>query len=376
MPNLPSPQPATFVQGADTVQTEQNGSFQPNSDWQPLSQPNSVRQPLSQPNSVRQPPRQPKSLRVAHSPDADDRFMFWPLREQLIPLGELEGKVSFEFWERATGDLNALASLEGEACPEVCAISAAHYLKVSTKYRPLKMGSSVGNDYGPVVIANSATKALLTHSRSEASRAGSLDADLLQKNLCEKLVFLTPGKSTTAHGVASLLGLVQGAVEEVSISPLERVFERLSQLEREGAPAIALLIHEGRLTYKTQGYELISDIGRDWQSKFGKSLPLGINVIKRNLSSDLQTQLAEIFSRSFSYAAAHRDQYIELAQDPKSPYWSPLSRDQMAHYLDLYANETTGQISSDDALSFEFLLKRLNAHEGCMDCAPPVFDWI
>lgn len=279
----------------------------------------------------------PVLIRIAHSPDPDDRFMFWPLREGLIPQDR------FRFaWSCA--DTQALNELASQGQVELCAVSAAHFVALADRYLPMKMGSSVGRNYGPVLVAPAAN----------ASPRPGRDALSASRAV---LHALTPGPQTTAQLVLNLLCGRFGEEERVPIVPMRLVFERLAELVQEGLQSVALLIHEGRLTYQQQGCRLLLDLGQEWhKATGGLPLPLGINVLRSDLPAEIRAELAALCRQSFLYAREHRQAYAHLATDPASPYFSPLSTEALLEYLDLYANESTLEPAADERLAFSVLL--------------------
>ncbi|MEN9528387.1 MAG: hypothetical protein RI932_260 [Pseudomonadota bacterium] len=300
-------------------------------------------------------------IHVAHSPDPDDRLMFWPLCAGLVPSHVGRRHYLFSFEEADTQALNKIAS-EGRA--DVCAVSAIHALRVLKNYQPLKMGASVGDAYGPVVVAlKDGLGEALYRSSAEDSR--------------KKLHLLTPGESTTAHTVARLLGLPFATSEAVPIVPLTRVFEHLKKCEEQGKPTIALLIHEGRLTYPQHNCIKLMDLGETWTNKTQASLPLGLNVISRALPEQIRRDVSALFVESCRYAVAHRDEYVKLAMIPGHSYFTALSSEQLRHYLDLYANETTVSILEKDQQGFEELLRRATSANLLENLEPVLaIDWI
>lgn len=284
-------------------------------------------------------------IHVAHSPDPDDRLMFWPLAAGLVPSASSQGAYLFSFEEADTQGLNQIAT-QGRA--DVCAISAIHALRLLDRFQPLRMGASVGDSYGPVVVA-------LNGGLGEAIWNQGPTA------CAEKLHLLTPGETTTAHTVAQIVGLSCASSEAVPIVPLTRVFDRLRACEAAGQPSVALLIHEGRLTYADHNCCRLMDIGELWTQQTGASLPLGLNVISRALPLKVRQDISEIFIESCRYALAHREQFIRYAQLPGHTYHSALSSQQLRHYLDLYANETTVTIIDRDKKGFVELLNRATA---------------
>jgi 1,4-dihydroxy-6-naphthoate synthase len=297
-------------------------------------------------------------IKVAHSPDADDRFMFWPIKSKLLEHPEL----SFEFFEADTQKLNALAT---SGLPDVCAISAVHYGRVCSHYQPLKMGASVGDNYGPVLVRN-----------KNQNFVGFGE-------LC-----LSPGKLTTAHAVLEILaeklhadGLSFSShlppIEEVSIAPISKVFEVLSAKNKQGINTSALLIHEGRLLYDRWNCEKLLDIGELWQTYFSSSLPLGINVISRRIPEFLRQEISKFLVVSCSYANSHLNDFLADAARKDSPNYSTLSEKELRHYLELYANETTLTILPSDAKAFEKLIEFGLRRElfGNLE-SEPKFDWL
>lgn len=296
-------------------------------------------------NSLQKPPL---AIRVAHSPDADDRFMFWPLREGLVR----HPAFSFTFSEADTQALNHLAESEQ---PEICAISAMHYGRVAATYQPLRMGCSVGNNYGPVVVV-------------KKGREGDFSRGDFK--------LLTPGPKTTAHAIVHLLGHTFASQETVPIVPIERVFERLDACEAKGVATAALLIHEGRLIYQNFACRKVLDIGEAWKTKTGGSLPLGMNVVARGLAESTRALLSELCIQSCAYAQAQLEDYVGLAANPQSPYFSPFSASELRAYLALYANETTRDVTKADQMSFETLLSEGAAQGFIPTQIQAHMDWI
>ncbi|MEY4066516.1 MAG: hypothetical protein RIR26_2724 [Pseudomonadota bacterium] len=300
-------------------------------------------------------------IHVAHSPDPDDRLMFWPLAAGLVPSHVDQRPYLFSFEEADTQALNKLAQ---EERADVCAVSAIHALRLMDRYQPLRMGASVGDAYGPVVVA-------LQGGLGEQLFRSSFESCL------EELHLLTPGETTTAHTVAQLVGLPFKTFEAVPIVPLTRVFEHLKRCEAQGRPTVALLIHEGRLTYGEHGCVRLMDIGERWTEKTNSSLPLGLNVVSRKLSPQTRSDLSEIFVASCRYSLTHREEFVRMARIPGHTYFSGLSSDKLRHYLDLYANETTVSILERDKRGFEELLARAT-QSGLLKLGTPLkeIDWV
>lgn len=300
-------------------------------------------------------------IHVAHSPDPDDRMMFWPLAAGLVASHVQNRHYLFSFEEADTQALNKIAN---EERADVCAVSAIHSLRLIERFQPLRMGASVGDAYGPVVVALKGGK-------------GEQMYDVQRDKCANHLHLLTPGETTTAHTVAKLVGLQFKTFEAVPIVPLTRVFEHLKLCEARGQPTVALLIHEGRLTYPEQDCVKLMDLGELWSAETNASLPLGLNVISRKLSEQIRKDVSDLFVESCRYAINNREEYIKLAKIPGHSYYTTLSSTQLRHYLDLYANETTVSILERDKQGFEELLRRAVDGELLVPQAPiTTIDWI
>jgi len=281
------------------------------------------------------------TIRLAFSPDADDLFMFWPL---------LSGKVAtpgFEFvHERVeTESLNARA--EGDDPPDVCAVSIAHVPAIADRYLLLPHGASVGRGYGPVVVARS--------PRSLASLKGARVA--------------IPGARTTAHLVLRLLVLEEtgGTYEPVPIpiTPFARVFEALAAGEVEAA----LLIHEGRLTYKDDpSLHAVVELGEAWHARTGLPLPLGGNVIRRDLGDDTIRAVSDACRKSIAWSLAHRDEMLDTIIASGLRDEAKIERARLDRYLAMYANEDSAGMRDDVARALSVLLERGRA-EGLLPAA-------
>ncbi len=259
-------------------------------------------------------------LRCAISPDADDRFMFRALTEGLI---DTEG-LRFEIVERDTDLLNRMADGDG---PDITAISIAHYPAVALQYLLLSHGGSVGRGYGPVVVAPRPLLSL------KGLRIG------------------VPGLTTTA---CLVLRLVEPDFTPVVIPivPPQRSFDAV----RAGEVDAVLLIHEGRLTYKEQGFVEVLDTGAWWQRQLGLPLPLGGNVIRRDLSPDVRARADRVLRASIAHGLAHREEALDWLLATGSG--ALRTREQVDTYLGLYANADTLDYGDDGRAGIRALLRR------------------
>lgn len=275
-------------------------------------------------------------IRCAISPDADDLFMFRAIQLGLVdPLG-----LAFELTTADTDALNRLAT--GQIQTEVNAVSVAWYPHLAARWQMLPHGGSVGRGYGPVLVA---------------PRPMAL-AELAGRRIA------VPGLTTTARLV---LGLALDFTPVViPIVPPERVFQALA----EGQVDAALLIHEGRLTFAEHGLHLVLDIGRWWQEQAGLPLPLGGNVIRRDLGPEVIARASAVIRASIRHGLEHRDDAIAwlLARGGLLR-----TADQVDHYLSLYANQDTLDYGPDGRRGVDELLRR-GAARGLLPPVGPV-DW-
>jgi 1,4-dihydroxy-6-naphthoate synthase len=216
-------------------------------------------------------------ITVGHSPDPDDAFMFYALAHNKIDTGGLEFRHELQDIET----LNRRA-LRGEL--EVTAVSIHAYALLLDKYALLPSGCSMGDRYGPMVVAK---------------RPLSLD-ELATKRIA------VPGTLTTAFLTLRLL-LPQGFAYEVL--PFDQILGAVAA----GRYDAGLIIHEGQLTFQNQGLRLIVDLGVWWQERTGLPLPLGGNVVRRDLGAETMRTISRLLKESIYYALAHRQDALAYA---------------------------------------------------------------
>jgi 1,4-dihydroxy-6-naphthoate synthase len=219
----------------------------------------------------------PQTIRVGHSPDPDDAFMFHALANDKIPTGDL--RFVHELQDIET--LNRRA-MNGEL--EVSAVSIHAYAHLLDRYALLPTGCSMGDRYGPMVVAK---KPLTVADLSKARIA-------------------VPGTLTTAFLTLRLL-LPQGF--EYEVVPFDQI---LAAVEA-GKYDAGLIIHEGQLTFQNQGLHLVVDLGVWWQDRTGLPLPLGGNVVRRNLGDRTIREVSRLIRESIRYALDHREEAIRHA---------------------------------------------------------------
>ena len=221
-------------------------------------------------------------IRVGHSPDPDDAFMFHALANDKIPTGDL--KFVHELQDIET--LNRRA-MNGEL--EVSAVSIHAYAHLLDKYALLPSGCSMGDKYGPMVVARTPLK--LT--------------DLPAVSIA------VPGTMTTAFLTLKLLfaDVAPGKDIRFTVMPFDHI---LGAVERGECDA-GLIIHEGQLTFQNQGLELVVDLGVWWQEKTGLPLPLGGNVVRRDLGDATMKEISRLLKISIQYGLDHRREALDYA---------------------------------------------------------------
>lgn len=222
----------------------------------------------------------PRVIHVAHSPDADDAFMFWAMAEGKI---DTQGRR----YVHELGDIESLnrRALAGEL--EVTAVSLHAYAYLTERYALLAHGASIGDRYGPRIVSR------------EPAPANPRDA------LAGALVAV-PGELTTAF---LTLRLYQPAARHVVVP-----FDEIEDFVAAGNADAGLLIHEGQLTFGDRGLHLWADMGEWWYQETRLPLPLGGNVVRRDLGAELMRGIARDLKASIEYGLAHRAEALRHAQ--------------------------------------------------------------
>ncbi len=279
-------------------------------------------------------------LHCSISPDADDLFMFRALLLGLIETGGLE----FDIDTADTDALNRAAKGTG-VLPAVSAISIAWYPRLASDWQLLPHGGSVGRNYGPVLVAPPAQ-----HGVPHIS-------DLRGRRIA------VPGTSTTAYTVLRLM-LPDFEPVVVPIVPPELVFQSLAKGEVDAA----LLIHEGRLVFRERGLHQVADVGQWWFQETGLPLPLGGNVIRRDLGAELIARASDRIRASIAHGLEHRAEAIAWLLDRGGPLQTSEAVD---HYLALYANADSLDYGEDGRRAIQLLLEK-GAAAGILPACPPV----
>jgi len=247
----------------------------------------------------------PRTIRLAHSPDADDAFMFWALAAGRI---DTDGRR----YVHELGDIESLnrRALAGEL--EVTAVSLHAYAYLAQRYALLAHGASIGERYGPRVVAVAPRPAAPRTALAAPGR-----------------VVAVPGELTTAF---LALKLYQPAVRHVVVP-----FDEIEDYVLAGRADAGLLIHEGQLTYGDRGLHLWVDLGEWWHAETGLPLPLGGNVVRRDLGEALMRDIARDLKASIEYGLTHRAEALAHA----SGYSRGLDTARTDRFIGMYVNDYT-----------------------------------
>ena len=245
----------------------------------------------------------PGIIRVAHSPDADDAFMFWAMAAGKIDTGGRR-------YVHELGDIESLnrRALAGEL--EVSAVSLHAYAYLADRYALLAHGASIGDRYGPRIVA-----------REPAPRD--------PRAALARCLIAVPGELTTAF---LTLRLYQPAARHVVVA-----FDQIEDCVASGNADAGLLIHEGQLTYADRGLHLWADMGEWWYQETQLPLPLGGNVVRRDLGESLMRAIARDLKASIEYGLAHRAEALAHAQG----FSRGLDAKRVDEFVGMYVNAYT-----------------------------------
>lgn len=262
----------------------------------------------------------PQIIRVAHSPDSDDAFMFYALAEGKIDTGDLR-------YVHELSDIESLnqRALKGEL--EVSAVSIHAYAYLADRYALLASGSSMGDGYGPRLVA--------TAPRPADPRAA-----------LKGMRVAVPGLRTTAY---LALKLYQPDVREIVVP-----FDRIGDAVKAGQADVGLIIHEGQLTYADEGFHLWQDLGAWWMEDTGLPLPLGGNVVRRDLGPAVTAQIARDLRASIEYALAHRAPALAHA----AQFNRGISDERTDTFVGMYVNQWTVDYGARGRTAVQALLDR------------------
>lgn len=241
-----------------------------------------------------------RTITVAHSPDADDAFMFYALAKDKLDTN------GYRF-EHVLKDIQSLNVDARNEVYDVTAISFGMYPHIADRYALLSSGSSIGDGYGPIVVSR----------------------EPLAKEDLSKVVVAVPGENTSAF---ISLRLFCPDFEYVVMD-----FNEIQEAVLAGTVPAGLLIHEGQLTYHEEGLHKVIDLGEWWKEKTGLPLPMGGNAIRRSLGEETMRDASKYLKQSIQYSLEHRDAALDYAMQ----YGRDLPRAKADRFVGMWVNDLT-----------------------------------
>jgi 1,4-dihydroxy-6-naphthoate synthase len=272
-----------------------------------------------------------QTIRIGHSPDADDAFMFYALTagKVTVPGARIEHVLE---------DIESLNRRSRSGELEVTAVSAATYALVADRYRMMDPGASMGKGYGPILVARQ---------------------PIDPREIPQKVVAI-PGSHTTASLLLRLYVSEEPALIEVA-------FDKIPQAVLDGQADLGLLIHEGQITHASMGLVKVLDLGERWQQDSGLPLPLGVNVMRRDLGEPMHLALSEGLRRSIAWAHAN----VDAALDYAMRYSRGIDRETCRRFVLMYVNDFTLRLGDEGRAALERLFTEAH-RRGLLPTIPPL----
>ena len=270
-------------------------------------------------------------ITFGHSPDADDAFMFYALAKGVVTIPGYE--VGHEM-----KDIQSLNRLASEGKIPVTAISAAHYPAVADKYRIMSCGASVGRNYGPTVVA--------TRPMKESELEGA--------------VIAVPGRHTTSWMLYQIFAPKFGSAKFVD-------FDEVGPTVQRGEADAGILLHEGQILYEKLGFKLVLDLGKRWFEETGLPIPLGLDLVSRNLGPELAQQVTDALKASIVHAREKEDDALDYALE----FGRGIEREDGRRFVRMYVNEDTVNMGDEGRRALETLYAKA-AEKGILSVVPDV----
>ena len=261
-----------------------------------------------------------RRLTIGHSPDADDAFMFYAMTSGLVPLNGPEPAEITAVHD----DIQSLNERAQSAELDISQISAAAYPAVAHRYRITACGSSMGENYGPVVVA----------------------PDPIAPNDLAGARIAVPGPLTTAFSLARMY--------LPDFHPVQVPFDQAFEAVHDGLAQAAVVIHEGQLTYAAAGFSKVLDLGEAWFADTGLPLPLGINIIRRDLGDAWCDAIAAALAASIDYARANPSRALDHAR----AVGGDLDEDVTTRFTDMYVTDLTRNMAPRGHAALATLFER------------------
>ncbi|MDP6667834.1 MAG: ABC transporter substrate-binding protein [Dehalococcoidia bacterium] len=250
-----------------------------------------------------------------HSPDADDAFMFYAMEKKFVGI---PGYAVAHHME----DIESLNRLAETGKLPVTAISAARYPGVAQHYRIMSCGSSVGRNYGPMVV----------------SPGPMTEAELEGKHVA------VPGEFTTSWLLFQIFG-------PADCEPLFVDFDDVGPAVKDGRADVGILLHEGQILYEKLGFHGIMSLGEKWFEATGLPIPLGVDLVSRHIGNELAQQIANASLASINYARAHEDEALEYALG----FGRGIDPEDGKKFVRMYVNDDTVDMGQEGRAALEKL---------------------
>jgi 1,4-dihydroxy-6-naphthoate synthase len=277
---------------------------------------------------------------LGHSPDPDDAFMFYAMAENKIDLRGYR-------LEHRLEDIQTLneRALRGEL--HISAISIHAFAYVSDLYSLMPCGASMGDGYGPMVVT----------ANREGLADDASDDHIRAWLRCRTIAI--PGKMTSAY---LALQLYLGEFQHVVV-PFDQIFQAV----KDGQADAGLIIHEGQLTYERSGFTKVLDLGEWWKRETGLPLPLGGNVLRKDIPPAVQRDLLAIMRESIEYGLAHRDAAVAHSM----PYARDMDAPLAGKFIGMYVNDYTRDYGDTGRKAVREFLKQAQ-ERGYIDRLPAI----
>jgi len=256
-----------------------------------------------------------ETFTLGHSPDPDDAFMFYAIAQNKIALR------GYRF-EHRLEDIQTLNERARRGELHVSAISIHAYAYVADKYALLPCGASMGDGYGPIVVRKRSVRRRPTPNEDSMSEAAA-------REFFNGKRIAVPGEMTSAF---LALRLFLGRFDYLVVR-----FDQIFDAVKSGRVDAGLIIHEGQLTYAQSGFDKIVDLGEWWKRETGLPLPLGGNVVRKDIPPAVRHDLSEIIRESIDYGLAHRDEAVRHSL----AYARYMSAKLTGQFIGMYVNEFT-----------------------------------
>ena len=273
-----------------------------------------------------------KIFKIGHSPDPDDAFMFYAMAKGIV-------KIPGHKIEHVMEDIQSLNERAFKGELEMTAISAHAYPKVADTYGILHSGASMGRGYGPIVVSKS-----FVHPSDALSY-------LKGKRIA------VPGPWTTAFLLLNL------ALEDYT--PVQADFAEVMGMVERGEVDAGLVIHEGQITYRENGFFKILDMGEWWKAITPLPLPLGLDVVRRDLGAEFIAKLSKLMRESIDYAIEHEDKAVPYALE----FGRGIDEETGRRFVRMYVNKDTQDLHGEGVAALKLLFE-MAVNKGMLDKVP------